>query len=69
MMDGKTNGRQMLKSFIVDTGWIHTITEEELGEIKKIVDGLKGDKKDLNPQSPIPNFVNYLLKKKRSLVY
>lgn len=46
MMEGKTNGRQMLKTFIIDTGWIHTITEEELSKIKKIVAGLEGDKKD-----------------------
>lgn len=46
MMEGKTNGRQMLKTFIIDTGWIHTITEEELSKIKKIVAGLEGEKKD-----------------------
>lgn len=46
MMDGKTNGRQMLKSFIIDTGWIHSVTEEELSKIKKIVEGLNGEKKD-----------------------
>lgn len=46
MMDGKTNGRQMLKSFIIDTGWIHTISEEELSRIKIIIAGLDGEKKD-----------------------
>ena len=46
MMDGKTNGRQMLKSFIIDTGWIHTITEEELNTIRNIVYKLRGEKKD-----------------------
>lgn len=46
MMEGKTYGRQMMKSFIIDTGWIHTVTEKELGDIKKIVEGLDGEKKD-----------------------
>lgn len=46
MMEGKTFGRQMLKSFIIDTGWIHTITEEELEDIRRIVEGIDGEKKD-----------------------
>lgn len=52
MMDGRTHGRQMLKTFIIDTGWIHTINEEELANIKNIVNGLKGEKKD--------NFENFI---------
>lgn len=46
MMEGKTNGRQMKKSFIIDTGWIHTITYDELFKIKNIVNNLDGEKKD-----------------------
>lgn len=29
MSDGKTYGRKMLKTFILDTGWIHPISEDE----------------------------------------
>lgn len=29
MLDGKTHGRQMAKTFIIDTGWIHTLSHEE----------------------------------------
>ncbi len=35
MLEGKTHGRQMLKTFIIDTGWIHPLTEKEVLEIKK----------------------------------
>ena len=47
MMEGKTHGRQMLKSFIIDTGWIHSITDEELSKIREIVKRLDGEKADL----------------------
>lgn len=46
MMDGRTHGRQMLKTFIIDTGWIHTVSYEELDRIRKIIAGLKDEKKD-----------------------
>lgn len=46
MMDGRTHGRQMLKTFIIDTGWIHTVSEKELDRIKKIIVGLKDEKRD-----------------------
>lgn len=46
MMDGRTHGRQMLKTFIMDTGWIHTVSEKELERIKSIIVGLKDDKRD-----------------------
>lgn len=46
MMDGRTHGRQMLKTFIIDTGWIHTVSYEELSKIRTIIDGLKDEKKD-----------------------
>lgn len=36
MLDGKTHGRQMLKTFIIDTGWIHTMSEEEQGKLQNI---------------------------------
>lgn len=29
MLDGKTHGRQLAKTFIIDTGWIHTLSHEE----------------------------------------
>lgn len=34
MTMGKTFGRRMLKTFILDTGWFRTITEEEAGRLK-----------------------------------
>lgn len=37
MMDGKTEGRQMLKTFIIDTGWIHAMSHEELDKLKNIL--------------------------------
>lgn len=37
MMDGKTEGRQMLKTFIVDTGWIHATSHDELKKLKQIL--------------------------------
>lgn len=46
MVDGKTYGRQMQKTFIVDTSWIHTVTEDELLKIKEVMAGLKDEKKD-----------------------
>lgn len=46
MMDGRTHGRQMLKTFIIDTGWIHTVSEKELERIKSIIVGLKDEKRD-----------------------
>lgn len=36
MHDGKTHGRQMLKTFIIDTGWIHTMSKEEQENLKRI---------------------------------
>lgn len=44
MMDGKTEGRQMLKTFIIDTGWIHAMSEVELENLKGILK--KHDKDD-----------------------
>lgn len=35
MMDGKTHGRQMQKTFIFDTGWIQYLKGEELDTLKK----------------------------------
>lgn len=29
MMEGRTHGRQMLKTFIIDTGWIHALSEDD----------------------------------------
>ena len=35
MTDGKTYGRQMLKSFILDTGWFHSLSAEEAEQLKQ----------------------------------
>ena len=35
MLEGKTYGRQMQKTFVIDTGWIHLLTENEVSQIKK----------------------------------
>lgn len=35
MTDGKTYGRQMLKSFILDTGWFHSLSSEEAEQLKQ----------------------------------
>lgn len=35
MMEGKTHGRQMMKTFVIDTGWFHPLTESETIQIKK----------------------------------
>lgn len=44
MLEGKTHGRMMLKTFIIDTGWIHTMSAEEIDKLKSI-DNLAEDKK------------------------
>lgn len=38
MLEGRTHGRLMSKSFIIDTGWIHNVSEEEAESIKKNID-------------------------------
>ena len=38
MIEGKTHGRRMLKTFIIDTGWIHPMSEEEIERLKTIED-------------------------------
>jgi miniconductance mechanosensitive channel len=38
MMDGKTYGRQMLQTFIFDTGWIYNLSEEEAEKLKQSAD-------------------------------
>lgn len=35
MMEGRTHGRQMLKTFIIDTGWIHALTEDDAKRLNK----------------------------------
>lgn len=35
MMEGKTHGRRMLMSFIIDTGWIRNLTDEDVMKIKE----------------------------------
>lgn len=46
MMEGKTHGRQMLKTFIIDTGWIHSVKEDELAKIQRILKTLPVHKRD-----------------------
>ena len=48
MMDGKTYGRKMSKSFIMDTGWFHVMNQEDVEELKK-----KGDVLQYLPESSI----------------
>lgn len=38
MMLGKTYGRRMLKTFTLDTGWFHLLTQEEAEDLKTIGD-------------------------------
>lgn len=35
MLEGKTHGRRMMTNFIIDTGWIHTLTAEDVRRTKK----------------------------------
>lgn len=46
MMEGKTHGRQMQKTFIIDTGWIHTMSKEELDKLYGVMSGLSTEKKN-----------------------
>lgn len=41
MMGGKTYGRRMYMTFVLDTGWFHSFTDQEKNEIKKEGDILK----------------------------
>ena len=50
MMEGKTHGRQMLKTFIIDTGWIHSVKEDELAKIQRILKTLPVHKRDFLEQ-------------------
>lgn len=38
MMDGKTYGRRMLQTFILDTGWFRVLSDDEIEQIKKKID-------------------------------
>ena len=37
MMEGKTYGRRMFKTFILDTGWFRTLSEDEIEELKETI--------------------------------
>lgn len=50
MMEGKTHGRQMLKTFIIDTGWIHSVKDDELAKIQRILKTLPKHKRDFLEQ-------------------
>lgn len=45
MLDGKTYGRRMMKTFIIDTGWIHTMSDEDINKLKGI-SNLDAEKKE-----------------------
>ena len=38
MLDGKTHGRQMARTFIIDTGWIHPLSDEETCYLRNNLD-------------------------------
>lgn len=38
MMEGRTHGRRMMKTFIIDTGWIHAVSEKEAEYIKQKIE-------------------------------
>lgn len=46
MLEGKTHGRQMKKTFIIDTGWIHTMSMEELDKLYGIMQTISPEKKE-----------------------
>lgn len=37
MMEGKTYGRRMCKTFVLDTGWFRTLTENEIKELQETI--------------------------------
>ena len=62
MLDGKTHGRRMLKTFIIDTGWIHTMSSEELERLNYI------DNIDLEKKIFLSEFVKEQIKTRSSLL-
>lgn len=38
MMEGRTHGRQMLKTFIIDTGWIHALSADDVARLNESLD-------------------------------
>ena len=49
MMEGRTHGRRMMKTFIIDTGWIHAVSEKEAEYIKQKIEacGLESSTKEI----------------------
>lgn len=47
MLDGKTHGRRMLKTFIIDTGWIHNMSQDDLDRLKCVDNLNEGEKQFL----------------------
>ena len=37
MMEGKTYGRRMFKTFVLDTGWFRTLTENEIKDLQETI--------------------------------
>lgn len=50
MMEGRTYGRRMLKSFILDTGWFRVLSSEEIENLKGKIDSLKNNNQPLNKE-------------------
>ena len=48
MMEGRTYGRRMLKSFILDTSWFRVLSSKEIEELKGKIDSLKNINQPLN---------------------
>lgn len=53
MMVGKTYGRRMYMTFIMDTGWFHNLTEEELEKLRD-----EGDVKKYLPEAEMKKDVS-----------
>lgn len=43
MMDGRTYGRRMLKTFVLDTGWFRVLSDEEINKIKETIETAEGN--------------------------
>lgn len=58
MMKGKTYGRRMFKTFVLDTGWFRTLTEDEINYLQKKIDSRNEIEFNSNEQkhdSPLMN--------------
>ena len=37
-MEGRTHGRQMLKTFVIDTGWVHALSADDVVRLNESLD-------------------------------